>query len=95
MAAPSIRVGGGGHGAKAEHASMSDQVGQMAEESQQGNNAPGDTQEHREKTGGEAEPKGTVLRERRADELPNPKKRMWEEPVGGDVAQDNRPRDEL
>ena len=89
MPAPSVRVGGGGHGAKAqepkngEH-SISEQVGQMAEASQE--QGPGGAEEKQE----------TVLRERREDERPNPKKRMWEEPAG-DVAQEqgNRARDEL
>ena len=36
---------------------------------------------------------GTVLRERREDEPPNPKKRMWEEPI--DRSGENKQRDEL
>lgn len=41
---------------------------------------------------------GTVLRERRSDEPPNPKKRMWEENAGTDAASkdsESAPRDEL
>ena len=98
MAAPSVRVGAGGYGAKAGDAQhqqpggsdggkpLSDQVGEMAERSRQAD----DTQ-------GEPEPgsEGTVLKERTAEDgPPNPKKRMWEEPVG-DVAQKPKPRDEL
>lgn len=41
----------------------------------------------------EGERQGTVLRERREDEPPNPKKRMWEEPI--DRSREKAPRDEL
>ncbi|KAL9105119.1 MAG: hypothetical protein Q9163_000037 [Psora crenata] len=89
MPAPSVKVGAGGHGAKVEHPksreqSMSEQVGGMAERAQQ--EGKDHTQERPE----------TVLRERREDERPNPKKRMWEEPVEELAkAQGNTPRDEL
>ena len=95
--APSIRAGGGGQGAKMgqpgepqpgqqqqeEGKTLSDQVGQMAEESQKA-----------EKAAGGEQPQGTVLRERTAEDgPPNPKKRMWEEPI--DRSQEGRQRDEL
>ena len=96
MAAPAVKVGGGGYGAKAQNAqpqqpggsggesSMSDQVGEMVEKGQQA----GDRK-------AEQPQEGTVLRERTAEDgPPNPKKRMWEEP-GGDVSQEQKPRDEL
>ena len=84
--APSIRAGGGGHGAKMQQSgqpvrggekSLSEKVGQMAEES--------------EKPAEKAEPdgQGTTLRERTVEDgPPNPKKRMWEEPI-------ERSKDEL
>ena len=84
--APSIRAGGGGHGAKMQQPgqparegtkSLSEQIGQMAEESQ--------------KPAEKAEPEahGTTLRERTVEDgPPNPKKRMWEEPI-------DRSKDEL
>ena len=84
--APSIRAGGGGHGAKMQQSgqpvregekSLSEKVGQMAEESQ--------------KPAEKAEPdgQGTTLRERTVEDgPPNPKKRMWEEPI-------ERSKDEL
>ena len=96
---PMIRVGGGGQGAKmpspgeatqGQHGqreqegekSMSDKIGEMAEES-------------REKGSGEQEAQqSTVLRERTEEDGPsNPKKRMWEEPIGR--GQEGRQRDEL
>lgn len=50
--------------------SFSEQVGQMAEESQK----PAEK--------AEPEAQGTTLRERTSDDgPPNPKKRMWEEPI--------------
>lgn len=81
--APSVNAGAGGQGAKMqqpqrpsrkEDMSLSDQVGEMAEQSQK--EEP--TQRENAATAGE-ERQGTVLRERRDDERPNPKKRMWEE----------------
>ena len=88
MPAPSVRVGAGGQGAKADtpqggDRSMSEQVGEMAEKGQQ---LP--------KDGREAEKQETVLREREEGETPNPKKRMWEEPAG-DAASGSEPKDEL
>ncbi|MCJ1478936.1 hypothetical protein MMC13_007620 [Lambiella insularis] len=92
MAAPSVGAGAGGKGAKSgppaqndqAEASLSDQVGQMIEDSQEAAE-PG----HQ----GQAE-QGTVLRERTADEPPNPKKRMFEEPLAP-VEEEERARDEL
>jgi len=96
--APLIRAGGGGYGAKMpppneqggqpsqrEQKTLSDQVGEMAEESQK---AP-------EKAAGkEEQQQGTILRERTAEDgPPNPKKRMWEEPI--EPSQEGRQRDEL
>ena len=95
--APSIQVGAGGQGAKMqqpeqpsriEDKSLSDEVGEMAEQSQKEKH----TQPENTETA-EEERQGTVLRERRADERPNPKKRMWEEPI--DRSQEKTPRDEL
>ena len=134
--APSVNVGAGGRGAKMqqpekpsrkEGKSLSDEVGEMAEQSQkeerkqpeatasvvreqQGKSLSDEggemaeqsqKEEHTqpedtavtegEKTEG-GKP-GTVLRERREDEPPNPKKRMWEEPI--DRSGENKQRDEL
>ena len=96
--APSVHVGAGGEGAKmsqpeqplrVEDKSLSDQVGEMAEQSQKEAHTQTDEHMQPEMTANqEGEGKGTVLRERREDEPPNPKKRMWEEPV-------DRSRDEL
>ena len=95
--APSVNVGAGGQGAKMqqpqqpsqeEDKSLSDQVGELAEQSEK--------EQHiqPEKTVAvEGERQGTVLRERRDDEPPNPKKRMWEEPI--DRSQGVALRDEL
>ena len=83
-----IRAGAGGHGAKIqpllhEETTMTDRVAQIAEKSQQ--NAEDSQSSVKSET---------VLRERRDDEPPNPKKRMWEEPVN-EGAQDSPARDEL
>ncbi|KAK4698174.1 protein transport protein SEC20, partial [Lecanoromycetidae sp. Uapishka_2] len=100
--APTIRAGGGGYGAKMqnpneqggrpvesaqqEEKSRLDQVGEMAEESQKPfEKAPAEEDQ---------QVQGTVLRERTAEDgPPNPKKRMWEEPM--DPSQEERQRDEL
>ena len=84
--ASSIRVGGGGHGAKMQRAgqpvhegekSLSEEIGQMAVDSQKMAEKP------------EPETEGTILRERTAEDgPPNPKKRLWDEPV-------ERSKDEL
>lgn len=101
MSAPAIKVGGGGYGGKAEHAqqqpegsgkpeSLSDQIGKMAEQNQQmddpeGEQGSGPPQQQQQQ-------EGTVLRERTAEDgPPNPKKRMWQEPVGDE----SKSRDEL
>ena len=79
MVAPSIGVGAGGQGAKAGASgqveqgdeSLMDKVGKIIDGSEQGQgqlSQPDPTEE------------GTILRERRADEPLNPKKRMYEEP---------------
>ena len=96
QAAP-VHVGAGGQGAKMqqpehssgkEYKSLSDQVGEMAEQSRKGEHTrPENT------ATGDGEQQGTVLRDRREDECPNPKKRMWEEPI--DRSQEKTPRDEL
>ena len=95
--APSVHVGAGGQGAKMQQPeqpsrikeqSLSNQVGEMAEKSQKEEH----TQPENTATG-EGEQQGTVLRERRDDEPPNPKKRMFEEPI--DRSGENHPRDEL
>lgn len=99
MSSPAISVnaGAGGQGAKMqqpgqpsrkEEKSFSGQVGEMAEQSQKLEH----TQPEKTATT-EGEQQGTVLRERREDEPPNPKKRMWEEPI--DRSRENAPQDEL
>lgn len=97
--APIIRAGGGGYGAKMQNANdqagqpekkdektLSDEIGAMAEENQKeaGKTATDEDQQQQ----------GTVLRDRTdEDGPPNPKKRMWEEPI--DHSQEQRQRDEL
>ena len=76
------------HSSRKVDKSVSDQVGEMAEQSRKGKH----TQPENTATG-DGEQQGTVLRDRREDECPNPKKRMWEEPI--DRSQKNSPRDEL
>ena len=79
MAAPSIHVGAGGKDVKTGPTSQAgqgdesllDKVGKMLDNSER------EADEQR-KVGQTDE--GTVLRERAADEPPNPKKRMFEEP---------------
>ena len=102
MAAPSIRVGGGGEGAKAVNAGgeeapsqsegsrMSEQVGKMAEESRREN--LGETRDSSDQAGQQ----GTILQERSEDDgPPNPKKRMWEEKNEPPQSEGARLRDEL
>ncbi|MCJ1402587.1 hypothetical protein MMC11_005807 [Xylographa trunciseda] len=89
MSAPYINVGVGGKDVKSggsesssqNDGSLSDKVGQMVEDSRHGeeSNQAADADQT------------TVLRERNADEPPNPKKRMFEEPP----AEGSRVRDEL
>ena len=107
--APSIMVGAGGYGAKMQppanqarqsheaqkEKTMSEQVGKMAEQSSHEGN-PGGEEDQGEKAAREddQEQQGTMLRERtEEDGLPNPKKRMWEEPTYQEVG--NRAKDEL
>ena len=93
MSAPSIRAGAGGSGAKVgseksknTESTMIDRVGKIIESSDQ--SAPG-TEASR---GSE-----TKLRERREDELPNPKKKVWIETseVADSDNQEKKPKDEL
>lgn len=98
MSAPRIAVGGGGAGAKDQQHSTppsgsgfqtkTDEVGQMAEESRESSEQIGKATDEKVR-----EPQqGTVLRERRSDEPPNPKKRMWQgdpnPPAQGDAVRD-------
>ena len=83
-----------------EDKSLSDQVGEMAEQSEKEEQRQTEEQSQKEEHTQpediatlEDERQGTVLRERREDEPPNPKKRMWEEPI--DRSRENAPRDEL
>ena len=93
MPAPSIRAGAGGSGAKSENidgqgsgTSMTDNIGKIAT----AKNEPA----HEIKNQNEEE---TTLRDRREDELPNPKKKTWEEPTESTRSRtgENPPRDEL
>ena len=115
MAAPAVRVGAGGEGAKRSQdgkESLTDEIGRMTEESKEkeqknqekawtsgetaqdtGNDdGEDDNEEEDDDDEDEGERSGTVLRPRRDDEkpnpkkrmfedAPNPKKRMWEEPI--------------
>ena len=95
MAAPYIKVGGGGEGAKRDQeeqdtpkeGTLIDKIGKMIDNSQESGQMPVEgeaSQQHGQDN------QGTILRERREDEQPNPKKRMFEDPPAGD-----RIRDEL
>lgn len=64
---------------------MSDEVGEMAEKTSEKTSTRNSATEQSDQ--------GTTLRERRTDEPPNPRKRMWEENTVTQEAQ--RPRDEL
>ena len=96
MAAPSIRVGGGGKGQPPPQApqgqdkSLSEEIGKMAEASQKAEEAKVESSQPEIP---QPSQHGTVLRERRSDEQPNPKKRMWEEPT--QQQDEARRRDEL
>ena len=96
MAAPYIRVGSGGEGAKRaqeeqdtpKEGRLMDQIGKMIDNSQESSSqmpAEGEASQQQVQ-----DDQGTILRERREDEQPNPKKRMFEDPPAGD-----RIRDEL
>lgn len=91
MSAPTIQVGGGGKGQPAPQQtqdgqkSLSDTVGEMAEEASEVTSGSKTPAQHTDQA--------TTLRDRRPDEPPNAKKRMWEENT---VAQEeDRLRDEL
>lgn len=91
MSAPNIAAGGGGAGAKVQplnpknsettENTIGEEIGKMAENS--GDLTAGSREESSindvEAVG--QQQSTTILRERREDELPNPKKRMWEEPL--------------
>ena len=91
MSAPSIAVGSGGAGAKDQQYNAPRSEEELTEQVEN---------REREKRGEEAATNkaeqdgvpGTVLGERKSDEPPNPKKRMWEENtdpgVQGDLARD-------
>ncbi|KAL9604847.1 MAG: hypothetical protein Q9219_000295 [cf. Caloplaca sp. 3 TL-2023] len=87
MAAPSIQVGAGGKGQpppqqpQQSEKSLSETVGALAEKATEGTVA------------NDSQSEETTLRERAADEPPNPKKRMWEEDASTQEA--SRERDEL
>ena len=90
MSAPKIAAGGGGAGAKEQplnprntkttENTISGEIEKMAENSgdlsagSRGESATNDVE-------AVGQQQSTILRERREDELPNPKKRMWEEPL--------------
>lgn len=90
MSAPNIAAGGGGAGAKEQplnprntkttENTISGEIEKMAENSgdlsagSRGESATNDVE-------AVGQQQSTILRERREDELPNPKKRMWEEPL--------------
>lgn len=96
MPAPSIAVGAGGSGAKAPQPgqessgaeqSLSEQIGQIAEQSQEDQRAPTASSENTRQE--------TTLREREKDEPRNPKKRMWEETPPEVPGEETQARDEL
>lgn len=98
MSAPSITVGGGGAGAKNQQCisprsgeGLTEQVEKMAEEDREREMQGEEAATNKAKQDGV---QGTVLVERKSNEPPNPKKRMWEENTdpGG---QRDLPRDEL
>ncbi|MCJ1283780.1 hypothetical protein MMC26_003111 [Xylographa opegraphella] len=99
MSAPYINVGAGSKDKRFDgsepsslnEGSLSDKVGQMAENSRQGEqSSQSDSETLQPAHAGQ----DTVLRERTADEPPNPKKRMFEEPPAP-LADGERVRDEL
>ncbi|KAI9879690.1 MAG: hypothetical protein M1830_007636 [Pleopsidium flavum] len=97
MSAPSIVVGGGGRGAagpppnqasRSEEGSMSEQVGKMAEESQE-------HQQDGERQGGPDDSTEIGRAKQKQQQQPrNPKKRMWEEDVEAKKFEE-RKKDEL
>lgn len=90
MSAPNIAAGGGGAGAKEQplnarntkntENAISEEIGKMAENSGELRAGSGERRAAND-VDAVVEQQSTVLRERREDELPNPKKRMWEEPL--------------
>ena len=97
-----VRVGAGGEGARVAPDDLKDDIGRMAERTRQqerGQQPPpqqGQTEEEAkaqeaEEVQEEAEGEASGLRDRRDDEPPNPKKRMWEEPP----SREGRAKDEL
>ena len=93
MPAPSVRVGAGGSGAKSEkidgqgsRTSMTDDIGKIATAKDE----PADETQYQNE-------EETKLRDRRDDEVPNPKKKTWEEPTESTRSRTgaNPPRDEL
>ena len=99
MSAPYINVGAGGkdmrpggHEPNSQNkGSLSDQVGEMVEDSRPNEQSSSSEGELPRSAGTGQE---TVLRERTADKPPNPKKRMFEEPPAP-AAEGERVRDEL
>ena len=90
MPAASVRVGSGGEGARRAQGDPVEEVGRMAEQARRRERGqePQERSKTQQKDQGmeEAEPPEaqegeTELREREDDEPPNPKKRMWEEPL--------------
>lgn len=90
MSAPNIAAGGGGVGAKEQPLNprnpkntelpISEEIEKMAEKS--GEFSTGSREKSPANDADAVEQQqSTVLRERREDELPNSKKRMWEEPL--------------
>lgn len=100
MSAPNIAVGRGGAGAKDQpyrpqaknDKSINEEVrktaaGDESAEKNAGSQKPID--------GEDTQQQGTLLRGRRDDEPPNPKKRMWEENIDSLAQETDRVRDEL
>ena len=106
MSVPPIAAGAGGMGAKEkapdrskteeERKGLSDQIGEMAENSQKAQAAEENDVSEEQGDRDAPEKQGeTTLRKRGADEPPNPKKRMWEESTERKSQEENHPRDEL
>ena len=89
MSAPNIAAGGGGAGAKEKPQSpryttntettISEEIGKIADSG--GYLSAASREENAANDVDAVGQQSTILRERREDELPNPKKRMWEEPL--------------
>lgn len=88
MSAPNIAAGGGGAGAKEQphsprytkntETTISEEIGKIADS---GDLSAASREENAANDVDAVEQQSTILRERREDEQPNPKKRMWEEPL--------------